>query len=168
MTIGSGFLATGAGVSSFGAGRFSATDEDGVGVVGAELFELPAAGATAFGADFEGVGAGAGAGAGAGSAGGMFGSLGAFVAVGVSGVAGVDSSEGLVEHELTKAAIRSKGIHLRTLIYSNLLSVLHHFMQQGGFHSLPKTVTVFEISDFHREIRPAGPLVYSLYRTTFP
>jgi hypothetical protein len=168
MTIGSGFLATGAGVSSFGAGRFSATDEDGGGVAGAELFELPAAGEAAFGADFEG--AGAGAGAGAGSAGGMFGSLGAFVAVGVSGVAGVgvDSSEGLGEHELKKAAIRSNGIHLRTLIYSNLLSVLHCLMQQGGFHSLPKTVTVLKISDFHREIRPAAPLLYSLYRTTLP
>jgi hypothetical protein len=116
MTIGSGFFTTGAGVSSFGAGLFSATDDAGGGVAGAVLFELPAA---AFGAAFEGEGAGAGAtGAGAGSADGTFGSLGAFVAVGVSGVAGVDSSEALGEHELTRAAIRSKGIHLRTFIYS--------------------------------------------------
>jgi len=61
MTIGSGFFTTGAGVSSFGAGRFSATDGAGGGVAGAVLFELPVAGA-AFGADFEGAGAGAGIG----------------------------------------------------------------------------------------------------------
>ena len=89
--------------------------------------------------------------------------------VGVSGVAdGVDSSEGLGEHELTKAAIRTKGIHLRTLIYSNLLSVLQCLVQQGGFHFLPKTVTVFEISDFRRGYARRGRSVAVFTVQLFP
>ena len=80
------------------------------------------------------AGAGAGVGAGGGSgAGSGVGSAGAGV-VAVSELAGVDSSEGLGEQALTTKAIKSKVIHLQTLINNNLLSVLQAPLLQGGFH----------------------------------
>jgi hypothetical protein len=67
--------------------------------------------------------------------------------VAVSELAGVDSSEGLGEQALTTTAIKSKVIHLHTLINNNLLSVLQTPLQQGGFHFRRRSPYI-EISGF--------------------
>lgn len=157
ITTGSGFFATGAGGSRSAAD--SAGAGAGAGAAGAGAGVLLAVPPAAFGV-LAGAGAGAGAGgggAGTGSGAGVVGSAGAVV-VAVSELAGVDSSEGLGEQALTTTAIKSKVIHLRTLINNNLLSVLQTPLQQGGFHFRRRSPCIDKTA-FCRGMRPAGRLV---------